>query len=517
MIYERPVAAGLAAIWLLCCPASAATKTITPQQYIDDIKHLTSRNMRGRATGSPELDRAADYIAREFRKAGLRTVGGSYFQSFPVSVDSRLGAENSFSYTAAGASKTLQIATDFTPLGFSGTGSVDSMVVFGGYGITAREYGYDDYADIDVRGKVVVILSHEPQEYEGSSVFEGRIYTEHSQLFSKALNARAHGAVGVVYVSDTANHSSTEKLEAFSSSVSPANPGLPFVQVRSETVETWFAAAGRDFKETQTGIDTNLVPRSFAFPDSVRVSIKIDVHHRSREVHNVVGYVPGRTDEYVILGAHYDHLGVGEQFSLAPEKVGTPHPGADDNASGTAGVIALARWFGSRPKPQKGVLFVAFAGEELGLLGSSYYVNHPALPLSKAVVMINMDMIGRIREGKVLVSGASNGSAYRPKLQSLSERYALALDLDDSGVYGSSDHTSFRTKLVPILFFFSGLHADYHRPTDTWEKIEAVGAAKLLNLLSEFISALTSPGGVPHLAGANQSGPPDLTLPGSTH
>jgi len=294
--------------------------------------------------------------------------------------------------------------------------------------------------------------------------------------------------------------------------VSPANPGLPFVHVRSEAVEKWFAAAGRDFRQTQNDIDSDLQPRSFEFPASVRVSMRIDVRHRSRDVHNVVGYLPGETGEYIVIGAHYDHLGLGEQFSLAPDKVGTPHPGADDNASGTAGLIVLARWFGVQPKLRRGVLFIAFAGEELGLLGSSYFVNHSALPLDRATVMINMDMIGRIREGKVLVSGASNGSAFRSQLQNLASRYSLSLDLDDSGVYGSSDHTSFKTKLVPILFFFSGLHADYHRPTDTWDKIDAESAAKLLNLLRDFVSDLARHRGRPRLAEATSPAPAGAVL-----
>jgi hypothetical protein len=507
MIRPRPVLVlalltiGLLAVQVPGANRAGTGRPITSHQYIEDVKHLSAREMRGRGTGTPELDRAARYIATEFRKAGLRPLNGAnYFQSFPVSVDSTLGPQNSFSYSIDGKTTQLQLSADFTPLGFSGTGAVTTGAVFAGYGITAREYGYDDYAGIDARGKIAIILAHEPQEYEGASPFEGRIYTEHSQLFSKALNARLHGAAGVVYVVDTANHSSAEKLDTFTSSVSPANPGLPFVQVRSGSVEAWFEAAGRDFKETQTAIDSDLKPRSFAFPETLSLSMQIDVSHRAREVHNVVGYVPGRTDEYIIVGAHYDHLGIGEQFSLAPEKIGTPHPGADDNASGTAGVMALARWFGAQPKAQRGVLFVAFAGEELGLLGSSYYVNNPALPLGKAILMINMDMIGRIREGKVLVSGASNGSPYRSRLQSLGQRHALTLDLDDSAVYGSSDHTSFKTKLIPILFFFSGLHGDYHRPTDTWDKIEAASAAKLLNLLTEFIFGLTSRSGEPHLA-----------------
>jgi hypothetical protein len=489
------------ALLILPVAGRAATPAISARQYLNHVKHLTAKDMRGRGTGTPQLDRAAAYIAKEFRKAGLKpVVDGSYYQSFRVSVDSKLGEKNALSYSVAGARTELAVTNDFMPLGFSGSGTVEAPVVFGGYGISAREYGYDDYADVDVRGKLVVIMSHEPQEFEGGSVFEGRIYTEHSQLFSKALNARARGAAGVIYVSDTANHSSTEKLEPFTSSVSPDNPGLPFVQVKSPVVEAWFAAAGRDFKTAQTSIDSSLKPQSFDFPDSVRVSMSIDVGHQARPVHNVLGYIPGRSDEYLIVGAHYDHLGIGEQFSLAPEKVGTPHPGADDNASGTAGVIALARWLAGQPRSDRGVLFIAFAGEELGLLGSSHYVNHPVLPLEKALVMINMDMIGRIRDGKVLVSGAEAGSAYRSTLRMLGTRYSLALDLDDSGLYGSSDHTSFKTKLVPVLFFFSGLHSDYHRPSDTWEKIEAGGAAKLLNLLSEFVFGLVHRGSVPRLA-----------------
>jgi Peptidase family M28/PDZ domain len=198
----------------------------------------------------------------------------------------------------------------------------------------------------------------------------------------------------------------------------------------------------------------------------------------------VAGYLPGLTDEYIVIGAHYDHLGLGEQFSMAPSLAGTIHPGADDNASGTAGVIELARWFSTQPKQKRGILFLTFAGEELGLLGSSYFVNHPALPLDRDVAMINMDMIGRVRDGKIFIGGVGTGSTLKKLLEEITPKYGLHIDYSEAG-YGSSDHTSFTTKQVPVLFFFSGLHADYHKPSDTWDKIDAPDAAKLLQMIAE--------------------------------
>src|SRR5205823_14925453 len=206
----------------------------------------------------------------------------------------------------------------------------------------------------------------------------------------------------------------------------------------------------------------------------------VDVERAVKTVHNVAGYLPGMTDEYLILGAHYDHLGLGEQFSLAPSLAGTVHPGADDNASGTAGVIELARHFSALPKPKRGIVFMTFAGEELGLLGSGYYANHPELPLNKAVAMINMDMIGRVRDGKLFVGGAGTGTTLRKELDSITTHSPLHVDYSDTSGYGSSDHTSFTAKQVPVLFFFSGLHGDYHKPSDTWDKINADQAAALL-------------------------------------
>ena len=464
-----------------------------PERYLEEIKYLSSKSLKGRASGSEGLERAAHHIESVFRKAGLRPLEGrSYLQPFAISVKSELGTGNRLSFTLNDKQTELRSADDLLPFGFSAKASVKGEVAFVGYGITAPEYNYDDYAGLDVHGKLVIVLRHEPQEFDGASVFEGRVYSEHAQLFSKALNARAHGAIGVLYVNDTANHS-TDKLEKFVSLPGPADAGIPFVQVASTHVEKWLIEAHENFRAIQEEIDRTLKPHSFALPSSFIVELCADVRHEAKNVYNVVGYLPGATDDYVIVGAHYDHLGLGEQYSLAPDKIGTIHPGADDNASGVAAVMELARRFACGPRPIRGIVFIAFAGEELGLLGSSYFVNHPLLPLNHASVMINMDMIGRIHENKVMIGGAPEGSNFRRTLEALGGKYGLDLDLSDTSVYGSSDHTSFKAKRVPTLFFFTGLHGDYHRPTDTWDKIEVAGTSKLLHLIGDLLSTLTTP------------------------
>jgi hypothetical protein len=225
-------------------------------------------------------------------------------------------------------------------------------------------------------------------------------------------------------------------------------------------------------------------------------------------VHNVGAYLPGETSEYVIVGAHYDHLGLGEQFSMAPSMAGTVHPGADDNASGTAGVMELAHWFSREPKHARGILFLTFAGEELGLLGSNYYANHPVLPLEQAVAMINMDMIGRIRDHKVYVGGVGTGTTFAGLLKEVGPHHDFETDVTERSGYGSSDHTSFTAKQVPILFFFSGLHADYHKPSDTWDKIDAPAAVRLLDLVADVMDHLRDAPGRPQFVRVAETQPP---------
>jgi Peptidase family M28/PDZ domain/PA domain len=478
---------------LVLLSAGLFAAELSPTEYIGYVKYLASEDMRGRETGSPELEKAAGYIRDQFRSMHLKPLSGdSYFQDFEVTTSARLGGQNQVNYTLNRQKKALKFQQDFVPLNVSSAGKVSGEVIFAGYGITAPEYNYDDYAGLDVKDKVVLVLRHEPQEFDDNSVFEGKVYTAHSQLSSKATNAKIHGAKALLMINDVAAHPEDgDKLEKFGSTAGPANGGIEFAQIKAEVAENWMEAAGKNLASIETAIDKDLHPQSFAFPASLTVDVDIDIRREVKTVHNVGAYIPGDTNEYVILGAHYDHLGLGEQFSLAPSLAGTVHPGADDNASGTAGVIELAHWFSHEPKHKRGILFLTFAGEELGLLGSSYYVNHPILPLANAVAMINMDMIGRIRDRKIYVGGVGTGTTFADLLKEVEQHHDFQADATERGGYGSSDHTSFTTKQVPVLFFFSGLHADYHKPSDTWDKIDAPDAVQLLDLIADVIDHLT--------------------------
>ncbi len=448
---------------------------LDPGRYLDDVKFLASPQLRGRGDGTPELEKAGRYIGKRLQSFGLKPVNGKFYQPFQVTTSAELGAKNRLTLKN-GDKSALKFKDDFIPLNFSSSGHAAGQIVFAGYGITAPEYNYDDYAGIDVKDKIVLIFRREPQEYDEKSVFAGKNYTRHSQFDSKAINAKMHGAKGVILLTDL----SSTTLEKFGSSAGPDNAGIPFVMIRADLADPWVDKAGRTLRGIQEAIDKDLKPHSFALPASVEADLSVDITRKSKTVHNVLGYLPGKTDEYLVIGAHYDHLGLGEQFSMAPALAGTPHPGADDNASGTAGVIELARYFSHQPKMDRGILFMAFAGEEHGLLGSGYYVNHPLMPMGKAVAMINMDMIGRIRDGKVYLAGSGTGSTLKKLVEEAMLHSTLTFDNSEQAGYGSSDHTSFTAAQVPVLFFFSGLHGDYHKPSDTWDKINAADATKLL-------------------------------------
>lgn len=475
--------------------AAKLPEAIDGRRMLEDVKVLSSEKYKGRFTGTPELDEAAKWIARGFERSGLKppfVEAGklSYLQKFMVNTESKLGKKNSLSV----AGKGLTVAKDFLPRVFSANGTVIGEMVFAGYGITSSEHHYDDYADLDVKGKVVVVLRNEPQDLDEKSIFEGRNRTRHSNLETKAVNAKLHGAVALIIINNSVIYpEDTDKLDTFGGQSGAADLGIPAVQVKASVAERWFADSNHDLKGIVKAIDRTLQPQSFRFPAAIKAALRVDVERVMRPTNNVAGFLPGVTDEFIVIGAHYDHLGYGRQFSMAPSEVPKIHPGADDNASGTAAVMELGRYFAGLPKQKRGILFVAFSGEEIGLLGSSHLTDHMPFPLEKCALMINMDMVGRMVDGKFFLAGLATGSTFKPIVEDvMKDLTGLKPDYSDNLNIGGSDHTSFAAKQLPSLFFFSGLHSDYHKPSDTWDKIEPAPYAALIRVVAAITEQLAT-------------------------
>ena len=478
---------------LLVAPATAAKlERTSAERYVDHVKVLAAPEMKGRGAGSPELERAGQYIAKQFEAAGLDTAvsGESYLQPFSVTTGGEMGEGNRLVVHTPEGETSLRPGRDYVPLNFSSGGSVSGQVVFAGYGASADEHGYDDYTHFDVKDKIVLLLRYEPKFFTKKGPSGGQRLSHHAHLISKAINARDRGAKAVILVNGKLDPGKKDELLKFGAVAGPENAGTLMVHMKNKVADRWLKGADTSLAKLQEEIASSSRPQSFVLPADLTVTLAIDIEREKATVNNVVGFLPGRGDEYVVLGAHYDHLGLGDHSSLAPSKIGAVHHGADDNASGVAGLIELARVLSKRRDSlERGVLFIAFTGEEIGLLGSSYWVNHPTHPLEKAVAMINMDMIGRIRGGKVYVGGTGTGSTFKDLLGRIEPNHDFEVSFSEGG-YAASDHTSFVAKKVPVLFFFSGLHSDYHKPSDTAEKINGKAAAELVDMIGDVAAEL---------------------------
>ena len=472
-------------------PAAQQVADLSASRYLEHVKYLASDELKGRGDGTPELDKAADYIASKFRSWGLRPMGdsNSYFQQFELVTGAHLEKDNTLALNGS----SLKMNEDFVPIVFSNTAHVQAPLVFAGYGITAPEYNYDDYDKLDVHGKVVVVLRHEPQESDPKSPFEGANFTRHASFVNKAINAKQHGAAGIIFLTDL-NHQD-EQVGTATRTEDTDGLGIPAVHAKRDAFLTLFKQQGKDIGAIQKKIDADLKPTSFELP-SAHVDLATDVVRTRKVVRNVLAAIPGSDpalqNEWVVVGAHYDHLGLGDRNSLAPSQIGQIHHGADDNASGTAGVLELARLAAKNKQEfKRSVLFMTFAGEELGLFGSSNFVNHPTVPLNSITAMINMDMIGRLNNDRLLVGGVGTSPSFKPWLEELNKATQLKLEYSESG-YDASDHMSFNAKKIPVLFFFSGLHSDYHKPSDTSDKINADGAVRILSLAYTSLDKIAS-------------------------
>jgi len=486
-----------AAVALLVLFFSTASRAQTlaaadPVRYLDDVRALTAQNMEGRGAGTKGIERAASLLEKTYKHLGLQPAGtNSYRQPFSVITGAKLKSHNRLAVDNAGQQMSeLKLNQDFVPFSFSSSGSASAPLVFAGFGATAEEFGYDDYAGMDVKDKIVVLLRYEPGGFASKNGNAG--LTRHAQLITKAINARNHGAKAIILINGRLGDGEEDLLTRFGSVSGPENTGIILVQVKNQVANEWFKAAGKSLADVQLGIDHANKPQSFPFPEQLHVSINVDIETTRATVDNVLAYLPGKTDEYVIVGAHYDHLGYGNADSLAPSQIGQIHPGADDNASGTAGVLELTRLFAQmKGQLPRGILFASFAGEELGLLGSAHWVQHPTLPIEKAVAMLNMDMIGRIKDGKVFIGGVGTGTTLKSLLEQARSGSSFKIEYSPGG-YSASDHTSFVTKRIPVLFFFSGLHSDYHKPSDTWDKIDSQSAARLVDVVGKTAMELST-------------------------
>jgi hypothetical protein len=455
------------------------------------VRDLSSPAMDGRASGTPGADRAARYIAEHFRRLGLRPGGdsGDYFQGFSVPTRVRLDPGNALDLQAPGGTpRAFAAGPDFMPFAFSDDGDVSAEVVFAGFGISAPPLGYDDYAGLDARGKVVLIMTGEPRERDPHGPFRAPEHFHYTELRHKVLNARQHGAGAVVIVEHPGRPNDAPRPIR---GTSPAWGVLAASATRA-VGDAMLAPAGLGLAALQQEIDRALAPRSRPLA-GVTARLRVRLVREQSPTANVVGVLPGTDaalrDEAVVVGAHYDHLGRGSPFSLSPDDADRVHPGADDNGSGTAMVMGLADAFARGGGGRRTLVFVTFSGEEIGLLGSTHYVRHPAVPIERTVAMVNFDMVGRMRDDQLIVMGVDSGQGLRALVEQAAAGLDVKLALRGDGI-GPSDHTAFYNRDRPVLFFFTGTHGDYHRPGDTADKIDADGMRKVATVAVRAIRAL---------------------------
>lgn len=461
--------------------SSSAADTFRSQ-----VRYLASDELTGRGVDTPGIKLARDYIAREFSVYGLLPGGdnGTYLQAFGVTTGVAVKQPTSL---AVNDREALTLDSDWTPLGMSASGHVNGELVFVGYGITAKEYGYDDYAGIDAKGKIVLVLRYEPPPKDDKSPFQKwPRYSTYATLRAKMNNARDHGAAGLILVDLQQPRPPARELIPLRGIVYRNDNGVIAAQVKRERAEQWFNTQGGSLSALKEKIDREEKPSSMPLRGT-QVALSITLEPIRGRAENVIGILPGSDpalrSEAIVVGAHYDHLGLGYYGTRDSSTEGQIHHGADDNASGTAVLLHAARQLAeSNSRPRRTLVFIAFSGEEVGLLGSRYYVEHPLFPLSTTKAMLNLDMVGRLRDNRLTVFGTHSARELSGIVNEAAQE--AGLEINESDRVGRSDHMSFYNKKIPALHFFTGSHLDYHRPTDTWDKLNLEGMAQISDLVA---------------------------------
>ena len=471
-------ALGACAYWAGSYPVGPAPP-FEPAAIAADVAWLADDAREGRGLGSAGLEEAAGYLARGFAAAGLEpgAADGGYLQRFEMPVSVRVEEA-----TLEVPGLDLERVRDFEAFAASASGEVEGELVFAGYGISDTRAGYDDYAELDVHGKVVLVLDDRPE----TAALGDPQRSGHLGRAYKLVNARRRGAAAVLLAP---SHAAAAALagraadESLNPTVAPSEIlGLGLSRAAAEEL---VAAAGADLAALQAGIERAAAPTSRPL-GGLRARVAVRVERERGQVANVVavlrGTDPRLAGEAVVVGAHYDHLGRGEFDTLAPDRRGEIHNGADDNASGAAGLLALARAFAGAPPTRRSLVLVGFTAEEVGLAGSEHYAESPAVPLERTVAMLDLDMVGRPRAGRVTVMGTETSRLWPGLLRRTAAGLDLELELVGDGI-GPSDHTSFSVRGVPALLVFTGAHEDYHTPDDDAHKVDAGGEARVLELV----------------------------------
>jgi hypothetical protein len=506
---------------------SAQKASETTQNLRKHVEYLASDQFEGRRTGEQGATGAGGYVANMFAqsklKAGFRMPNGksNFMQPFPFVTGVVPAATGNGTLLEVAGADGKRVRTDnpagIKAVGFSPNGEISGApVAFAGYGITAAEANYDDYSGLDVRGKVVLVFDGNPDSDNPHGAF-GRFDAR-----TKALIARDKGAAGLLLISREAKFED-DKLTQMRYDQTLGEAAVPTFIVSRD------AAAGiLGFKEADLKSFEDMIKYLSKLSSPVRLtyreagpvfSFRVNLEKKQADAYNVIGILEGRDDvlknEAIVIGAHYDHLGHGGQGSLAvnSEEI---HHGADDNASGTAAVIELARYFAKEKINKRTIIFIAFSGEEEGLIGSKYYVNNPVFPLEKTVAMINLDMVGRMKDDKLTIGGMGTASEWNEMVKRRNEIYfdnddgygvgkKMNLQFNDDG-FGPSDHSSFYVKKIPVLFLFTGTHDDYHKPSDTADKINYDGLEDVTSFVADLVKTIDQNPNRPTYTVAKSSG-----------
>lgn len=486
-----------------------AAQPFSADAYLAHVKYLASDELEGRKPGTPGIELAAEYIAARFKEAGLKPAGdnATYFQSFELT-DGRKLADDAALLTVDELDQKWQVRTDWIPLPFTAGGDVEGPLAFAGFGIKARLHNYDDYEGFDAQGKVLLIFRYEPQAGDPEADFGGAEPSIYSQFDEKAEAAEYAGAKALLIVNPPNRPNVPAGLYPWRKEFARREFALPMAHISTDVAEAILKHAGQpDLATLQARLESER--KSLSTDLNLTVRFKTGVRPNTFTTRNVLGLLEGdgTTTDVIVVGAHYDHLG---KFPRHPGEEPQIHNGADDNASGTAGVIEMARVLGAEGGLRRSVLFIAFSAEEMGLLGSDHFVANPTIPLDRVRVMLNFDMIGRLKLDRLAIFGTPTAAAFESLVAQAAENAGVKYTAPTGMTY-ASDHAMFYDRNIPYLFPITGVHKEYHQPGDDWELIDAEGAARLLGMFRDIVRALANldagPEFRPH---GKEAPPPDL-------